>query len=139
MGSGGLLEAGLADTDIRRIFRSALGGAIGLAVVGLGVCTALGHPLIGVGVAAGLALGALNAWGIRGMASRIADAGGGKRPAVVSSLRRLGLITVAVFGLVLLDRDTGFAAVGGLAAFQLLLLVCCSRVLLRILSAEGQT
>jgi hypothetical protein len=73
------------------------------------------------------------------MASRIADAGGGKRPAVVSSLRRLGLITVAVFGLVLLDRDTGFAAVGGLAAFQLLLLVCCSRVLLRILSAEGQT
>lgn len=128
----------LAADDIAKIFRVAVMGAAGVAVVALVVAALLGQPLLGVGLAVGLVLGAANSLGMRGMASKVASIGGGKRPAVTSSLRRLGLVTVAVVGILLLSKPTGLATVVGLGLFQFVMLVGSSRVLLRALR-EGST
>lgn len=123
----------LAADDIARIFRMAVVGAAGVAVAALVVGGLLGHLLLGVGLCAGLVLGAANSLGMRGMAGRVAALGGGKRPAVTSSLRRLGLVTLVVVGILLLSKQAGLATVVGLGLFQFVMLVGSSRVLLRAL------
>lgn len=127
----------LAADDIAKIFRVAVVGAAGVAVVALVAAALLGQPLLGVGLAIGLVLGAANSLGMRGMASRVASIGGGKRPAVTSSLRRLGLVTAVVLGILLLSKPTGLATVVGLGLFQFVMLVGSSRVLLRALRDGG--
>ncbi|MCL2395702.1 MAG: hypothetical protein FWC87_13580 [Acidimicrobiaceae bacterium] len=117
---------------------SALGAAAGMAVVAVIVGFVFGYALTGLGVAIGLLLGASNAVGMRRMANAIAAAGGAKRPAAMSSLRRLALITAVVFGLVAVKRDLGLGAIVGLGLFQFTLLVSSSRVMLQALRDEGQ-
>lgn len=116
---------------------SALGAAAGMAVVAIIAGFVFGYGLVGLGVAIGLLLGASNAVGMRRMASAIAAAGGAKRPAAMSSLRRLGLITAVVFGLIIFNRDLGMGAIVGVGLFQFTLLVSSSRVMLQALRDEG--
>lgn len=136
--TNGAWSSGLRANGIRTLLLSALGAAAGLAAVAIIVGFAFGYGLIGLGVAAGLLLGASNAVGMRRMANAIAAAGGAKRPAAMSSLRRLALITAAVFGLVVLKRDLGLGAIVGLGLFQFTLLVSSSRVMLQALREEGR-
>jgi hypothetical protein len=109
-----------------------------MAVVAVIVGFVFGYALIGLGVALGLLLGAANAIGMRTMAANIAIAGGQKRPAVVSSLRRLGGITLIVFALILAKRDLGVGSLVGLGLFQFSLLISSSRVMLQALRNEVQ-
>jgi hypothetical protein len=108
-----------------------------MAAVAIIVGFAFGYALTGLGVAVGLMLGAGNAVGMRRMANAIAAAGGAKRPAAMSSLRRLALITAVVFAMVAINRDLGIGAIVGLGLFQFTLLVSSSRVMLQALRDEG--
>lgn len=109
-----------------------------MAVIAVITGLIFGYALIGLGVAIGLFLGVGNAMGMRHMASTIAAAGGAKRPAAMSSLRRLALVTFVVFALVLLKRDLGIGALVGLGLFQFALLISSSRVMLQALREEGR-
>jgi hypothetical protein len=110
-----------------------------MAVLAIVAGAIFGYFLLGLGVAVGLGLGAGNAIGMRQMAARIAAAGGAKRPAAMSSIRRLGLITAAVFAFILLDRQLGLGTMVGLGLFQFVLLVSSSRVMLQALREEGRS
>jgi hypothetical protein len=109
-----------------------------MAVLAVAAGLIFGYALIGLGVAIGLGLGALNAAGLRKRVAAIAIAGGAKRPAAMSSVRRLVVVTIVVFSLVLADRDMGIGAVVGLGMFQFALLVSSSRVMLQALRNEGR-
>lgn len=136
--TSGSWSSGLRASGIRTLLLSALGAAAGMAAVAIAAGFAFGYGLIGLGVAVGLLLGASNAIGMRRMASAIAAAGGAKRPAAMSSLRRLAFITAVVFGLVALNRDLGMGAIVGLGLFQFTLLLSSSRVMLHALREEGR-
>lgn len=136
--SGGLWSAGLRTGAVRTIFISALGAAAGLAVVAVVVGFVFGYALVGLGVAAGLILGAVNAIGMRHMAFAVANAGGAKRPAAMSSMRRLAFITLVVVALLLLKRDLGLGAIVGVGVFQFALIVSSSRVMLQALRDGGR-
>lgn len=136
--SSGAWSSGLRASGIRTLLLSALGAAAGMAVVAIVVGFVFGYGLVGLGLAVGLLLGAGNAVGMRRMANAIAAAGGAKRPAAMSSLRRLALITAVVFGLVALNRDMGLGAIVGLGLFQFTLLISSSRVMLQALRDEGR-
>lgn len=135
--SSGAWSSGLRANGIRTLLLSALGAAAGMAAVAVIVGFVFGYGLVGLGVAVGLLLGAANAVGMRRMANAIAAAGGAKRPAAMSSLRRLALITAVVFGLVAVNRDMGLGAIVGLGLFQFTLLISSSRVMLQALRDEG--
>lgn len=133
------LVSGLDGDGIRSIFRAALGAAAGIAVVALVVGFLAGYPLIGAGVVVGLGLGVANSLGVRAMAARVARAGGKKRPAVASSLRRLAAVTAVVFALMVLDRRLGVGALVGLGFFQFAMLLSSSRVMLRAMRQETES
>lgn len=136
MGTTATLGAALNQGAIRRIYYASARGGIVAAVVGLAAGTFLGHPLWGAAFVLGLAMGLANALGVRAMAARAAARGSGKAPAVTSSLRRLGLVTLVVFAVFMLDRYAGLAMLVGLAVFQILLMASSSLVLLRTLREE---
>lgn len=132
-GSANPLTSALVGGGVAQIYRGTLLGSAVAALIALIAGFAFGFPTLGLGAAVGLLLGLANALGMRQMAAKVSAIGGPKRPAVFSSLRRLGLITVAVFALILVSRRLGLAAVVGLGVFQFLLVVSSSRVLLRAL------
>lgn len=136
MGSAATVSEALTPRSIHRIYyASARGGAVA-GVVGLAAGAFLGHPVWGAAFVLGLAMGLVNALGVRAMAARAAARGGGKAPAITSSVRRLGLVTLVVFAVFMLDRYAGLATLGGLAVFQILVMVASSLVLLRQLREE---
>jgi hypothetical protein len=50
-----------------------------------------------------------------------------KRPLAVNTLGRMGIITVVAFGLLLINKSLGFGVLGGLAAFQIILIANVAR------------
>jgi hypothetical protein len=136
--SGSPWSSGLRPTGIRTLFVSAIGAAAGMAVLAVTAGFIFGYALMGLGVAIGLALGVTNAIGLRKRVAAIAIAGGAKRPAAMSSVRRLAVVTVVIFALVIANRNLGIGAVLGLGMFQFALLISSSRVMLQALRAEGR-
>jgi hypothetical protein len=110
-----------------------------MAVLAVAAGLIFGYALIGLGVAIGLGLGVVNAIGLRKRVAAIAIAGGAKRPAAMSSVRRLAFVTVVVFALVLANKQLGIGAVLGLGMFQFALLISSSRVMLQALRNEGRS
>lgn len=97
--------------------------AAALGVVATVVLAVAGHPLMGLFLCLGLALGAMNNWMLQ--RSVVARASG-----VVSKQRfnggvftRLGGVTILAFAAALLVRPDGLAVVVGLAVFHALMLV----------------
>jgi len=87
------------------------------ALVGLSL---LGYAMVGLGVCVGLALALGNfrliaASTVKASSSERADK---RRPLVMNTLGRLGVISVVALGLVLLQRQLGFGTLIGLAVFQ---------------------
>ena len=50
-----------------------------------------------------------------------------KRPLAVNTLGRMGIITVVAFVLLLINKGLGFGVLGGLAAFQVILIANVAR------------
>lgn len=123
---------------VEKVLRRSLVTAAVLAGVALIIAASLGYVLVGVGVVIGLGLGALNALGMRRMVNRAAAIGlATKRAMAGASLSRLGVITAAVFVLLLVNRDVAFGALGGIVLFQIAILVNSSRVLLSQMRREA--
>lgn len=102
------------------------------------VASVLGYVLVGVGVVLGLGLGVVNAFGMRRMVNRAAAVGvATKRAMAGASLSRLGVITAAVFMLLLVNHRLAFGALGGIVAFQVAILANSSRILLTQMRREA--
>jgi hypothetical protein len=106
------------------IVRRTIASSIILGVLALVVATILGQPLAGVGVVLGLAAATVNHRLFQVSTVRYSTAEGHmeRKPYAGSVAGRLGAITVVVFALLYFVRPMGFGMVGGLVAFQVLLM-----------------
>ena len=108
-------------------------GSVGAA--GLILTSVLGYPLVGLGLIAGLALGAVNSRMARNsMARYVAGAAGPQKSVfMASSLVRLGAITAVAIVVIVVARQIGWGMVFGLALFQFVVLASTARTLLKSL------
>jgi hypothetical protein len=110
----------VAKGNLRRsIIMAACAGVLALAA-----CIALGHPLMGVFILAGLALGALNSRMVQQAVLNFGTSQAVNKKAMFtrSILVRLGIVTVVALGCAYFIRPDGFGVFGGLAFFQMLML-----------------
>jgi F0F1-type ATP synthase assembly protein I len=106
------------------IVRRTIVSCIALAVVALAIGFVVNQPLAGVGALLGLAAATVNHRVFQVSTVRYSKDDGhmDRRPYVGTVTARLGGITVVAFALLFLVRPMGFGMVGGLVAFQLLLM-----------------
>ena len=94
---------------------------VALGAVAVAVTALIGHPLIGVMLTVGLALGAVNGLLQERAAARLQPTD--DRSVIIGgSMRRLGLITVVALAIAVLARPLGWITFIGLAVYQLLTL-----------------
>jgi hypothetical protein len=106
------------------IVRRTIVSCVALAILALGIGFAVGQPLAGVGALLGLAAATVNHRVFQVSTVRYSKDDGhmDRRPYVGTVAARLGGITVIAFALLFFVRPMGFGMVGGLVAFQLLLM-----------------
>lgn len=107
------------------IVRRTVASCIALAVVALAATLLFNQPLAGVGVVLGLAGAVGNHRLFQISTARYSDTEGhlDRKPYAGSVAARLGALTVVAFALLFLVRPMGFGMVGGLVAFQVLLMM----------------
>jgi len=106
--------------------------SVPLGVVAIGLLTLVGHPVAGVLVCAGLGLGGLNSWLVQRSVARYGGhPGHGKGRFIRGVFGRLALITFLGLGLCVLLLPDGIGVLGGIAAFQILMLASASMPLIR--------
>lgn len=118
--------------EIEQLLRRTVFAALGVGVVALGVSIGLSHPLAGLGVFVGLALGLVNIRLITRSVARLA-ANPVDRPRRVlagRSLGRLGMTTVVVLGLSLASLQVGLGAFAGISLYYFVLIANVARALL---------
>lgn len=113
--------------------RRAIVVSVPLGLVAILLMAVLGHPLAGVLVCVGLALGAVNSWLVQRAVVRYAMSSEHHRKrrfigGVFGRLAAISLVAVAVCLLVLPD---GLGILAGLAIFQVLMLASASMPLIR--------
>lgn len=98
--------------------------SIPFGAVALVLLVLLGHPVAGVLVFVGLALGALNSWGVQRSVVRFgeSDSADKKKKFVLGSVGRLSLVTLVAAVVLWLARVDGLGVLAGLALFQLIML-----------------
>ena len=123
------------DGVIRRTLRSAL--IVGILAVGAGI--GFGRPLVGPGVIIGLVLGVFNNRLFQMSAARFTTEEGKvvRKPFASSVAVRLGICTVVAMILVWQVPTLGWGVIGGLAGYQMLLLVNSLAALLAWQRREG--
>jgi hypothetical protein len=106
------------------IVRRTIVACAALGVVALSAGVLLGQPLAGVGVLLGLAGATVNHRFFQISTARYSNADGHleRKPYAGSVAARLGALTIVAFALLFLVRPMGFGMVGGLVAFQGLLM-----------------
>jgi hypothetical protein len=114
---------GFVDLDAERLGRALRRtrlSALALGVIGLVVASLLGYPWVGLGIALGLALAALNTRWVDTSVARLknVEAKAARRPLAARTLGRLAVTTAVVFALLLLFTPMGFGALGGLVLYQ---------------------
>jgi hypothetical protein len=114
---------GMVDLDAERLgraLRRTRVSALVLGVIGLVVAAVLGYPWVGLGIALGLVLAAINTRWIDTTVARLknVDAKSARRPLAVRTLGRLAVSTAAVLALLFLVTPMGFGALGGLVLYQ---------------------
>ncbi len=104
-----------------------------LGVVAIGLLAMIGYPLAGVLFCVGLAIGAGNTYLVQRAVVKYAVSGAahGKRRFVGGVLARLVGISVLSLGIALPLLPDGLGVLGGLAAFQILMLAAASMPLIR--------
>ncbi len=106
--------------------------SVPLGIVAIGLLTLAGHPLAGALVCVGLALGAANTYLVQRSVVKYATAGGGHKGRFVAGVfGRLAVISAIALSICLLLLPDGLGVLGGLAAFQILMLAAASMPLIR--------
>jgi hypothetical protein len=120
--------------ELNAVLRRSYIVAAAIGAGGLILTSLLGFPLVGLGLIAGLALGAVNSRIQRvSMARYVGDAGPQKTVFMASSLVRLGAITGVAIVVIVVARQIGWGMVFGLALFQFVVLASTARTLLKSL------
>ena len=121
---GGML-AGFPVAEVDTVIRRTLRGALVLAVLAVGAGIGFGYPLVGPGVILGLGLAVFNNRMFQLSAARYTTEEGKvvRKPFASSVAVRLGLCTVVAMVLVWVLPPLGWGVIGGLAGYQMLLLV----------------
>ena len=95
---------------------------LGVSAAALLVAASFGHPLIGVLVAAGVALGTFNGLLMERATAKITpDSDHEKQDVVKSSLFRLALVTAVAMLIAILTRPDGWVLLVSLACYQILM------------------
>jgi hypothetical protein len=118
--------------ELNAVLRRSYIVAAAIGAGGLILTSLLGFPLVGLGLIAGLALGAVNSRIQRvSMARYVGEAGPQKTVFMASSLVRLGAITGVAIVVIVVARQIGWGMVFGLALFQFVVLASTARTLLK--------
>jgi hypothetical protein len=97
---------------------------VALGVVAVAIGFSVGHPAIGLLLALGFALGAVNGLLVEQATARMApDEDPDRRAVVKSSLGRLGIISAVALIIAFLARPNGWVLLIGLAGYQILALL----------------
>jgi hypothetical protein len=117
--------------SVYRGFRLALViGGVSAAVAFVGL-TVLGHPATGALVLGGYVLGAWNSWRVVESGYRLTAGTAGLKAVSLTSMRRLGYLTVIVIAVAVAFRPIGWTIVIGIAGYQLILVASSIRPLMR--------
>lgn len=122
--SSPLMLADFPVLHVDLIVKRTIGSCIVLAVLAVPALTLLGQPLAGAGVVLGLGGAVVNHRLFQVSTAHYSDTEGhlARKPYAGSVVARLGGLTLVAFALLYLVRPMGFGMVGGLVAFQLLLM-----------------
>lgn len=123
---------------VARGYRYALILAAIVGVAAVVTCALTGHPLAGMFICVGLALGGWNSRRLWTDTEQLVDGTRtpGERwrgPAVTSSARRLGLITLIAFLVALAYRPVGWTVFVGLVLFQVMMVLTVAPPLRRVI------
>jgi hypothetical protein len=131
--------AHLSLPSIPDVSRRTLTGALVVGVAALVASVSFGHPLVGLGACVGLALGTFNFRLIGNSVAKVGSREDGRTrgPLAVNTAVRMGIITVITLGLLIVAPQIGFGILGGLVAFQLILLVNVARSMMKTGGADG--
>jgi hypothetical protein len=115
--------------SIPDVSRRTVAAALVIGVAALVAAFSFGHLLVGVGACIGLGMGTLNFRLVGVSVDKVAamDVDNPKRPLAVNTFGRMGVITVIALGLCFLSKPLGFGVLGGLAAFQIILIANVAR------------
>jgi hypothetical protein len=114
---------GIVDLDADRLGRALRRTRVSaglFGVVGLPVAAFLGYPWVGLGIALGLVLAAVNTRWVDATVARLknVDAKAARRPLAARTLGRLAVTTAVIGVLLFLATPMGFGALGGLVLYQ---------------------
>jgi len=131
--------AGFPVLEIDAIVRRTLRSCVIAGVIAVAFCFTLGHLLVAPGIVLGLALGLLNHRLFQASAMRYMTEDGKiqRKPFAGTTFTRLGVISAIALLLVLFVRPMGWGVIGGLATFQLMLLLNALVALLRYQRSAG--
>ena len=119
--------------ELNAVLRRSYIAAAAIGVGGLVLTSVLGFPLVGLGLIAGLALGAVNSRMARTSMARYVAGSASPQKSVfmASSLVRLGAITAVAIVVIVVARQIGWGMVFGLALFQFVVLASTARTMLK--------
>jgi hypothetical protein len=120
--------------DLARVSRRTVLGALALGVVGLLVTILLNAALVGLGLCVGLALGLLNFRMVQRAVAKVGASGeeNRRRPLAFNTLARLAFVSAIALGLLFASFELGLGVMGGLAAFEFVLLANVARSMMKM-------
>jgi hypothetical protein len=124
---------------VARGYRLALIVAVVLGVGAVGAAFAFGTPIAGGFVCVGLGLGAYNSRRLWTETSKLrGDEENPRKYMVVTSARRLGLVTLIAFLVAIAWRDVGWTVFLGIVVFQLLMMALLARPLKQVVTGAAR-
>ena len=120
--------------DLASVSRRTVLAAVIFGVIGMALCLVFNQPWAALGLGIGLGLGISNFRLIQRSVIKVGKRAdeNRRRPLALNTLSRMGLITVVALGLLFVKFPLGFGLLGGLALFQLLLLLNVTRSMLKM-------
>lgn len=123
-----------AAANLRRA--SIVAATVGIA--GIVLTSLSGHPLMGVFFCVGLAFGAANNWALQRSVRAMGASGSLPKGRFTGRVfLRLGAVTLIAIGIALVVRPDGLGVFGGLALFQIIMLVGAAVPVFRSLRASS--
>lgn len=119
--------------DVITVSRRTMLMSLIIGVVGMVVLLLFSQPWAALGLGVGLGLGMGNFRMIQRSVVKVGKRAdeNKRRPLALNTLGRMGLITVVALGLLFVEAPLGFGLLGGLALFQMILLLNVTRSMLK--------
>lgn len=131
--------AGFPLIEVDAVVRRTLRSCVVVAAIGIVAAIEFGRPLVAPGIVIGMTLALVNHRLFQMSALRYTTSEGAisRRPFAGATLARLGGSTAVALVLVVFVRPMGWGVIGGLVAFQLILMVNAMVALLNYQRRQG--